>query len=244
MRHFKPELTLPEIDWHEMLTQQVVFSPDLTRNALILAKHELMSKSGPNLERRKELSPKWFDPWINDIFSKEQTCGSPLVSSAKIMLLDEINDYLRETGKWYNSGILNVAGAEGHPGHRHAASYMIEKGFFPIWVFEQESYLERYKVRGGSYLSLELRLSMWSHYFDNCILTVAPERDPDMSVKDHYQKIFDQAGARYSLAYFSDPYWDEKINRGEFRPDLIIPVLPEVQRTTNRVMRLMPDIRL
>lgn len=239
LRSFESDLPLPDITWQEMVEHQKVFAPWLAKKALIQAKNKLMSEHGPHLDQRRELAPKWLDPWINDILGQGQTCGSQLVSSTKIMPIDKIKKYLIKTGSWRNSSVLNVAGAEGHPGHRYAADYMVERGFFPIWVFEQDSYFHEYKVRKEPFLSLELRLSMWSHYFNDCILTVAPECDSGASLNNHYQTLFNQTGARYSLAYLGDPNLPQKINRGEFRPDLIIPVLPDVQRTTNRVRRLL-----
>lgn len=233
---------LPDITWNELIAQHKVFAPWVIRQVLQEAKEFLMTEEGPHLDRRKRLSSEWLDPWIDKILPRQTVRGNKIVSSNKIMPIKEIRRYLIESDNYPNSGVLNVAGAEGHQGHLFAARYMADKGFFPIWIFEQNNYFDN-KKREAPFLPLELRLSMWACYFKQGIMTVAPYRKEGVSFQDHYQEVFNLTGARYSLATIKDPNLGQKTSRGDYHPDLIIPYI-DTARTTDRVRRLFPRVRV
>lgn len=113
------------------------------------------------------------------------------------------------------TGVLFVAGAEGHTGHVLALGEMYES-CFPIWVFEQNGYFIN-KHRPGPFLPLEVRLSMWCCDNRMGLTTVAPECPQGGDLNEHYQKLFDRTGAKWCFADILDPNAREKVRRGEFR---------------------------
>jgi hypothetical protein len=230
----------PDISWPELINQQKVFAPWVVKEVLQEAKEFLITREGKHQARRKELSPEWFDPWIYEILPTQAERGNRLISSINIMPIERVSRYLRDSGYYSFSGVLNVGGAEGHPGHLFCARHMIYKGFYPVWIFEPDEYFD-IKVRGAPFLTLDLRLSMWANYFDYGIVTVAPNREQGVSIQTHYQELFNLSGARYSLATRFDPNAEQKISRGDFHPDLIIPYI-NTPRTTKRVRRLISKV--
>lgn len=235
---------LAESSWEMMISEGVVFGPNRLREILRKARRLLETAPGPNLATRYELAQGWFSYWnqlISDKAEEMPDGQSPFVKSAKLMPVDNVVAYLAGSSyRHHESGVLFVAGAEGHEGHLHAAKWMTDHlGSWPcpIWVFEQNSYFA-VKERGLPFLPLLVRLSMWHYYPGLRIITVAPERRAGVPEATHYQEIFDHLGATYCFAEELDPHRKEKVGRGEPAPFLVIPHLP-VEATTTRVERLL-----
>lgn len=112
-----------------------------------------------------------------------------------------------------DTGMLFVAGAEGHKGHVWAARYMANIVPVTIWGFEQPEYMRR-KARKAPFLSLPLRLSMWFYKPLLNHLTVLPLNESSTSDNDHYNELFMRSGARYFFVHEKDPYLTEKLGRG------------------------------
>jgi len=130
-----------------LLAEGKVFSPYRLSMILLEAKRLLQTAPGPNLTRRYSLAEGWYNSWLRTITSsiEERTKRTSLfVESNKLMSEDKVSAYLLKNGVLEDeSGVLFVAGAEGHAGHLHAARWMAEylgNWPCPIWVFEQDSY--------------------------------------------------------------------------------------------------------
>lgn len=218
----------------DMLQAGRILSPGTLSLELQDAYRHLISEPGPHLSQRRETAEKWLPWWINYLHSLPSPVA-PLVPSPKIMALDSVI----ADG---DAGILFVAGAEGHEGHRFASHWMKRHVKKTIWLFEEDAYLQQ-KERGGSFLPLEVRLSMWSHHPDIDTVSVTPLADrqefPDLST--FYRYIFDRTGAGYCFATEDDPNLESKRLRGKPAWFTRIPSLP-VPGTTQRVEKLMPDI--
>lgn len=234
-KDLEPHLSLPAgCNWRTMIARQEVLAPAVLATVLKQAKDFLVTQPGPNLARRRQLAPPWLDYWLDKIenwFDLENSRPG-FVCSYKLMTFNEVADFLKRNQLVESSGILFVAGAEGHEGHVRAAKYMAWHCQAPIWVFEQNSYLMK-KERKLPFLPLEVRLSMWQRS-PLSVLTVAPEKLPAVSESEHYLGLFKQLGARYCFADDRDPNREEKIKRGELADFLIISHLP-VASTTERV---------
>lgn len=212
-RHFKPEnVQLPNVSWEEMIDRKVVFGPTLLRKVLSEANDYLTTAEGPNLERRKVIVPPWFDYWRDLlVFTPEWTEEGLIDSGNKLQYFENIKEILSlQPNK--TSGGLFVAAAEGHAGHIHAAEYMSGEVDVVVWGFEQESYMLG-KPRGGSFLPLEVRLSMWFYMKNIDILTVIPEIDEGTGVNEHYDSLFEQLGIDVMFYDENDPYAELKSRR-------------------------------
>lgn len=205
---------------------------------LILVLHEantfLTETAGPNQERRRELAPSWLGWWISSLSSADQVKIAP----GKIMTLDKLGEHVvqRSTEEF---GVLFMGGGEGTRGHRYAVDWV---GNYrnPILLFEQDGYLEK-KARGGSFLPLTVRLSLWSYYNSNILLSAMPEITEGVDENKHYQQMFDRTHADYCFATSSDPNVIAKTQRGKYMGFNVIPDFDSAS-TTESVMKLMPDI--
>lgn len=237
---------LPKITWQEMMEKNVVISPEKALEALKEAYELLTTAPGPNLERRKVLAVGWFNYWQDLLVRFSRCpCGDLVDSGAKLVGFKNLSGFLKDKYGGINTGMLFVAGAEGHEGHVHAAKYMSEMVPVTIWGFEQPEYMKT-KERRANFLPLELRLSMWACMPNISHLTVLPLNTSGISDSEHYNDLFKMSGVMYFFAHEKDPNLSEKLLRG--KQDLpkevrTIPDLPTV-RTTDRVKRLIPDLTL
>lgn len=218
--------------WQEMVEKNQVIDPVTLRSCLQEAFIYLTTEPGPNLERRKQLAPTWLGWWIRHLKNKTETSNVATIASLETIPVILGKDLQKP------SGVLFVGGGEGHGGHRWAVNWMM-RFVKPVLLFEQENYFKD-KERGEQFLPLEVRLSMWSYYESNMIISVLPQRDEEISLTDHYQPIFDKTGADYCFAAEGDPYGGEKRSRGKQARFTLIPYLP-VPSTTDRVQKLFPD---
>lgn len=235
-KDLEPHLSLPpDCTWQRLVEQREVLAPKVLLDVLRYAKWFLAEEPGPNMYRRRELAREWFRIWEKQIPESLDILRDPrdFVASDKVMPFEEVANFLNK--RQGASGVLFVAGAEGHAGHLHAASYMAGSVDYPVWVFEQDRYLLQ-KKRKAPFLPLAVRLSMW-HYSPLAVLTVAPNRPPHLSEASHYANLFQRLGADFCFADEDDPHCEEKIKRGKPADFLIITHLP-VERTTNRVKKL------
>jgi hypothetical protein len=235
----------PGCSWETLLSEGKALGPDRLLAILREAKALLETAPGPNLARRYDLAQGWFNCWFRLIQRErreEVDRPSLFIESHKLIPVDKVATYLAENQVLRNeSGVLFVAGAEGHAGHFHAIRWMADHlGSWPcpIWVFEQDSYLTK-KERGSPFLPLVVRLSMWHYHPQARVITVAPERDMEVPEARHYKEIFDCLGVTFCFAEELDPLREEKIRRGEEASFLIIPHLP-VEATAERVEKLFP----
>lgn len=131
--------------WQFLIENQKILSPGLALQALRLANDFLITAPGPNLSRRLQLVPQWFSWWFRILTDRERTTAE-YVKNEGIISFDRVGQRLHNEK---NTGVLFVAGAEGHEGHRDAADWM-RLFVVPIWAFEQDSYFRMVdKARGG-----------------------------------------------------------------------------------------------
>src|SRR3989344_2433690 len=231
---------LPKITWQEMLDKKVVFAPQNVLAALKEAEQLLVTHPGPNFARRKVLAPEWFGYWKDLLKAPQLESGTGLVSSGdKLVKFEDLSSLLETKYRDENTGMLFVAGAEGHKGHVHAAKYMARVVPVTIWGFEQDEYMQR-KQRKGPFLSLPLRLSMWVHEGPLTHLTVLPRNTRDLPDNDHYNGLFLGSGAKYFFVHEKDPYLTEKLARGEQDLDCRITHPYPLLSTTEAVQELTP----
>ena len=235
---------LPTITWQEILDKGIVFAPDNVLTTLKEAEELLITHPGPNLERRKVLAPEWFGYWKNLLTASPYESDKGLVTSKdKLVKFEKLSGLLETKYRDENTGMIFVAGAEGHKGHVHAAKYMA--GVVPVTIggFEQDEYMQR-KARKAPFLSLQLRLSMWFYEPTITHLTVLPRNVQDIPDNDHYNELFLNSGAKYFFVHEKDPYLTEKLARG--KQDLertIHHPYPELN-ITEEVQEIMPEVSL
>lgn len=225
-----PDLLPPGCTWQGMVARGEVLTPEVLMNALSRAKEVLITEPGPNLYQRQRFAPSWFGYWeglIGELFGQRSESRPGFTSSERLKPFEKIRDCV--AGE--ESGVLFVAGAEGHYGHVYAAEYM-KRRVITIWVFEQDNYFV-VKERPAPFLPLEVRLSMW-HYFGIDYLAVIPLRHPEVDINTHYAARFQELGVTYCFATDGDPYLEEKIARGKRSSFTTIPRAP-VPSTTERV---------
>lgn len=241
--NFKTEL-IPQVTWQEVLEDKVLVTPRELINILDEAREFLSTAEGPNLMKRRELAGEWFGWWrLNLIMHNTRSEYDFDVLRKKLCPIERVRNRLPGVGAFYkDSGVLNVAGAEGHAGHVAAAFEMSEK-VHAIWAFEQDSYF-KLKPRPAPFLPLTVRLWMWA-YSPLSIVTVSPEVSTDLTLNDHYQKLFNLMGADRSFADVYDPNLEVKIRRGKPGPngfqDNILHHIDTLQ-TSERVMQLFPGV--
>jgi len=235
---------LPKVGWQDMLNKRVVYAPQNVLAALKDAEQLLVTHTGPNLARRKILAPEWFGYWKDMLttFSYESDTG--LMSSGdKLVNFDDLSRLLEARYKDENTGMLFVAGAEGHKGHIHAAKYMAGVVPVTVWGFEQDDYMQR-KARKAPFLSLQLRLSMWFYKSTITHLTVLPRNSQGIPDNDHYNELFIRSGVKYFFVHEKDPYLTQKLARG--MQDLYRTIrhdFPDLS-TTESVQELMLEMSL
>ena len=145
---------MPNVGWQEIVAEHKVIEPARLIAILRDAKTFLITAPGPNLERRKILVPNWFNYWFGRIIfdraPSQYPVGNDFTHSVKLAGYEEVAERLL----WHRtkeSGLLNLAGAEGHDGHIFAAKYMAER-VYTIWAFEQDQYFQtQTKLRGAPF---------------------------------------------------------------------------------------------
>lgn len=202
---------------------------------LATGKRVLAETPGPNQQNRAPLAAEWLDYWESQI-------RLPPAKRPAILNFEDLPRLTDQLG-FKPAGILFAAGAEGHPGHRFAVKYIFNCNCQPVLIFEpDENFVALGKARGVPFIPLAYRLAMWSYFPHLAAVSVCPpyqEGDID-DLNRFYQQVFDRTGARYCFAHEDDPHKEEKIKRGAYSNDLIIPNYP-VPSTTSRVFRLLPN---
>jgi len=238
IKHFTSELIPIELRWQHMLETGETIPPQQLAPIFAEAKHDLMTVPGPNSDKRQALVPDWFDYWIS-------LCTNYEGESAKRKLFEfgQIKSELEEKS-WLMSGLLMLAGGEGHRGHRDAASIMQSKVSIVIFAFEEPEYLEQHKQR-GEFLPLEVRLSMWNLCPKVHILSVLPPKPINISTEAHYELLYKTSGASMQFVENRDPYLKLKqVRRNSgigFGTNVYESDFADL-RTTDYVEKLMPDI--
>jgi len=154
------------------------------------------------------------------------------------LLKTEVDQFSRRVG------VLFVAGAEGHEGHRSAVEYMRQQArVAPILIFEPDNNFQTLnKVRGLPLIPLPYRLAMWSYFPDIFKVTVCPTYPDSLMIPEDldkfYQQVFVDTGAHRCFAHQLDSHRETKIRRGEYQSTNIIPDYP-TEPTTSRVYKLL-----
>ena len=228
LRNFRPDLLSGNID--QMLADNRPQDKNTLVEYLGQALENLKTIPGPHLDFRREHADDWIDWWVKFLGNKRNEDRGLLVPFEKVKsnLVDGVK-----------YGVLFAGGFEGHGGHRFAANW-IRSFVFPILLLERDWYVDT-KERGGSYLDLRARASMWSYYDPNVLISVLPEKPEGVDASVHYKNLFDQTGADYCFASESDKLYQQKIARGKPAPFLLIPA-QYIQRTTDKVQKLAEDI--
>ena len=239
---FRPPI-LDGVHYQDMIAEGKILSPHTLFSVLRQAREFLTSEPGPHLFQRKKAAPEWIDWWIEHfkpgLLDTAEKTEQKFVHSSKLMAIHEIGDELRDDKK-STSGALFMAGGEGTSGHRLAVDWMKMHVDKPVVLLEGEKYMET-KERGGSFLPLEVRLSMWCHYPETAYVGVIPSREEGVDINTHYQRIFDLTGASYSFATENDPNLQIKIIRGRKASFTTIPLLPNIS-TSRAVQKLLSNI--
>lgn len=218
------------LSWQEILERGEPIVKVSLIDFLTRANNFLTQELGPNLERRRRLAPDWLGFWILDLkYSRKDQ------RPALLLPLDRIRRYQDPD---FPTGVLFAGALEGHQGHREAVNWML-RFVRPIILFEQDDYVAT-KERKAPFLPLEVRLSMWSYYHPNLILSVMPKREPGVPENEHYQSIFETIGADYCFATEDDSHVEEKRKRGKSAYFTLIPYV-DTESTTLRVQKLAPD---
>jgi hypothetical protein len=218
---YRPELPFT---WQEMLREKRILSPVDTLRHLEIAYGYLVNTPGPHIKERLNEADDWLGWWIQFFRKFEDTLNEQHVAR-KLLTLDEVslrNDECNKAGIITANFFAN--GFEGHPGHRHAADYIIsiiENGFTGILLDEA---ISPGKERGAHFLPLQLRLSMWAYFFvydetytkqlkGLSYLSVIPTMPEVEPVNDYYDRIFAQTRAQYHFVAKEDAHFDEKFRR-------------------------------
>lgn len=216
--------------WEEMLENNTAIErPDLIY-FLREANYHLINEPGPNRETRATFAPDWIGWWI-DHLSK---VGNHNTENATLVPFNSIKLNIRDSSP---TGVLFVGSGEGHGGHRAAIDWM-RLFVKPTMLFEQNESEWLQKKGRVPFLPLEVRLSMWSYYRPDLVISVLPKKDKVIVESDHYQNLFDETGADYCFTTEGDPNQEEKRARGKPASFTLIPYL-DVPSTTFRVQKLM-----
>jgi hypothetical protein len=247
LKHFESPL-LEGISWEEMIEEGKAIEPHRLRQYLIEANEYLIKTPGPNQGTRAQQAPSWLGYWINYLernYGKHDLSKEKFVKSTKLKKLENIGKELQQNKGLLElniSGLLFMGGGEGHPGHRNAVDHMRQNVNQVVLLFEQEEFLKS-KARGGSFLPLEVRLSMWNYFPSVRYIGVTPKKPENVSFSEHYQNVFNITKADYCFVTEGDPNEFEKSHRGKFADFVIIPHLSEFEnqllfQTTDRVHKL------
>ncbi len=219
------------LGWRKILEIGEPVDRKSLQDFLTSANEFLTREPGPHLAERREYSIDWLR-WWSEFIKAQRTDQRP-------GLLLPIEHIRRYKDPDIITGVLFAGGMEGHRGHRHAVNWMLSF-VRPVLLLEQDEYLAS-KERKAPFLPLNIRLSMWSFYSPDLIISVLPKRNPEVSEKDHYQTIFDATGAEYCFATEGDPNQEEKRVRGKPATFTLIPYAPAAP-TTFRVQRLDSEV--
>lgn len=235
--------------------EEFLVNPNFTQEHLVqYLKHAralLHDTPGPHLEVRRRSLRDWIDYWINLLESSPQTnyFDSFRPNIPYICPFDQVAQHvatIRSLRPDLLVGVLNVAGFEGHPGHRFALDHMVHTArVFPILLSEPDfNFTMLNKQRPLPLIDLKARMAMWSCYQSCGLMSVTPNYPTDASTEDlttFYQDIFNQTRADVSFAYDQDPFLAQKIARGCFHLGQIIPY-QDTTSTTMRVEKLFQDL--
>ena len=224
-RQFRTDLIEGQ-HWQDILLSGQSIDRITLREFLFLAKRFLILEPGPNLETRQKEAENWLGWWVRYLSSGQISKGI-LKPASLVPFKDVAKIVSRDT-----AGVLFVAGLEGHRGHRWAVEWMLGFVNRPVILFEQDEFFAE-KARKGPFLPLEVRLSMWSYYNPNLIISVSPLRNPSVPESDHYQNLFTKTSADFCFAEAKDPNQAEKRARGKSEWFTQIPTRP-ILRTTRR----------
>lgn len=242
-RNFSPEkIVLPGIDLEEMLLTGQYYGAKVLVPYLEDALNFLCFTPGRNKLKRQEKSPDWFQPWIYMLGRSDSIHDDVVIREDKRPILwNKIAEYIKESGEVF--GLFNVAGGEGHEGHRYVARQMMNRGCNLVWAFENDEYNKRYKARGGTFLDLRVRLSMWLHYGIR-LVTVMPTKPDEIKTNDWYDSLFYESSAHTYFVTSDDPHSGEKMRRILPGYEYINNLIPEYRpgSTTDRVMKIQPDL--
>ena len=227
LRKFRPDILNGSID--EMLTAGRLQDKTVLIGYLSQALTHLKTEPGPNLEYRQLHADDWVGWWID--YLKNKTNGE----AGRLIPFDQIKNSLIPKVDY---GTLFGGGSEGHAGHRFAIDWML-KFVHPVLLLERDAYIEG-KKRGGPFLDLRARTTMWTLFNPNMTVSVLPEVPEGVNPSAHYKKLFDETGAKYCFASKSDPHVWEKVARGEFQLFTVIPDV-NIQSTSDKVEKLTPD---
>lgn len=242
-RNFTPErISLPSLELGEMLTSGRYFGAKVIIPYLLEAEEFLINTPGDNRINRAIHSPNWFRPWREMLRKSDNIYDETVISESKRPILwNNVAEYIKESGEVF--GLFNVAGGEGHEGHRYVAKVMLRKPCSVVWAFENDDYNRKYKERGGTFLDLRVRLSMWLH-FGLRVVTVLPSKPDNVKTPDWYDSLFWESGAHTYFVSADDPHKEEKRKRVRPGYEYIDNVIPAYRpgSTTDRVTKIMPDL--
>lgn len=220
-------------DWSELVCNSEVLSPKRLFAYIEEAKTLLMNAWGPNLTKRRVLTPLWLDPWLSMLKEMEGVGDKAFCHAPNVVDFSKVKQLLETKYHDLISGFVLGAGWEGTDAHMGTFLAMKVRSLFiqvPVFGFEQDAYHERYKTRGAPFFPLSIRLSMWQHFvrynnMDTTVLTVIPPPDIGANLTNHYQRIHDATGCHFHLAVDGDEHFYEKVSRGALLPDELMPLL-------------------
>ena len=234
--------TLPEITWEQMLSNHCYIGPIPLLRFLSAARNYLMNEDGDRKAAREILAPVWFNPWLQYLtsISEDKREIIPNDELKGVLSFSEISSLL---GSYEStSGIIFAAGMEGHEGHRRVLSTMSRRVDLTVLGLEEDKYNTEHKSRGGTFLPLEVRISMWIlGGFD--LVTILPGRDSGLSIDAHYNHLYDVSNAGAYFVNEGDPYYDVKVVRKK-DPRILNNILPRYEpgSTSSRTKKLTPEI--
>lgn len=252
-KHYFSEFKTPRIDdlppLEEFLLNSELIQPQQIVTYLQEAKKYLTTAPGPNLLRRKAIVPIWLDYWIRLLSGVTDNRGKLLATpnaQSHVIPFSELSSMVEERRLSGNVGVLNVAGFEGHLGHRNALVHM---AYFsePLVLFEpDENFIRLGKPRDKPFLDLRIRLAMWRWHPKAGIFSVAPtypqnEQLSAQFLDNWYQNVFTATGATHSFAYELDPLLESKVARGQAASWCVIPNT-ETPSTSKLAESLMDEV--
>jgi len=156
-------------DEQTLLQDGLVYSPEFLADGLVAARDCLVNTPGSNRFVREISGESWLNWWIGFLlnFRDRQLCSPyPVRKANNVVPFFKLKDIVWEKRNSANFGVWFVANHEGGIGHRFSTIEFLNSSLeYVALVMEQEEYTKRFKARGGSYLHLGMRLSMWSYFF-------------------------------------------------------------------------------
>ena len=233
------------IPWEVMVEMGVVYPPSKLQEMLFEAHDYLVAVPGPHQQRRRELGFYWFENWTHILSEKRAKAAvdSGVVLCRFGQVAAHVDSFHSSTE---SSGVLMMAGGEGHLGHLRAAEWVHHNVGYSVLLLEQDRYFER-KPRGWPFLPLDMRLSMWYYSGLWSCVSVIPLLDPTVvdpaEVNAHYDRVFKETHVLFSFATEGDPFEKIKRSRGVQAGFTAIPRY-DWPDTTTHVQRLMEDVEL